>query len=146
MRPRDYNICVNTVTHATLTYDPSANSDPGYACDSAAPSEARLGRNSILPMEEAPTTFALYANYPNPFNPSTTITFDLPETSYVQLEVYDIMGRRITTLIDGQRTAGRHQAIWYATSDKGTPVAGGVYLYKIQTGSFRETRQMVLLK
>ena len=96
--------------------------------------------------QDLPTEFELGANYPNPFNPTTTIEFSVPEATEVTLEVYDMMGRRVATLVNGQLDAGRYQANWNSRSDAGTPVASGVYIYRIQAGSFQQVRQMVLMK
>ena len=86
------------------------------------------------------------ANYPNPFNPTTTINFDVPEATNVRLEVYDMMGRRVATLVNGSLSAGRYEATWNARSDAGNQVASGVYLYRIQAGSFKAVKRMVLMK
>ena len=95
---------------------------------------------------EIPEDFALHANYPNPFNPTTTIRFDVPEASDVRLEVYDMMGRRVATLVNGQMAAGKYEATWHARSDAGTAVASGVYLYRMQAGAFESVQRMVLMK
>ncbi len=95
---------------------------------------------------DLPTEYALKANYPNPFNPTTTIQFDVPEASDVRLEVYDMMGRRVATLVNGSLNAGRYEATWNARSDAGTAVASGVYLYRLQAGSFESVNRMVLMK
>ena len=145
-RPQVIGFCVDSVTHATLTYDPGANSDPGFACSGAAPSAARNGSDQLALTAGLPTSFALESNYPNPFNPTTTIRFDVPEASDVRLEVYDLMGRRVATLVNGQMAAGRYEATWNARSDAGTAVASGIYLYRMQAGSFESVQRMVLMK
>ncbi|HYE94827.1 MAG TPA: T9SS type A sorting domain-containing protein, partial [Rubricoccaceae bacterium] len=88
-----------------------------------------------------PTEYALERNYPNPFNPSTTIRYALPEAARVRLTVYDGLGRLVATLVDADLPAGRHQAVWDASS-----VASGVYLYRLQAGAFERSYQMLLLK
>jgi hypothetical protein len=93
-----------------------------------------------------PTVFALHQNYPNPFNPVTTLRYDLPENSYVNVIIYDMLGREIRTLVNTTQDAGFKSVIWDATNDYGKPVSAGVYLYKIQAGEFVQTRKMVLLK
>ena len=95
---------------------------------------------------QLPTEYALNGNYPNPFNPTTTISFDLPEAASVSLEVYDMMGRRVATLVNGELGAGSYETIWNARSDAGAPVASGVYIYRIQAGTFQAVKQMVLMK
>jgi hypothetical protein len=91
--------------------------------------------------EALPTQFALYHNQPNPFNPMTTIKYDLPQASYVKLVVYNVMGQKVTTLVDGMVEAGRHQVIWDAKD-----VSSGVYFYRINTGNFTQMHKMILLK
>jgi hypothetical protein len=96
--------------------------------------------------ELLPEVFALHQNYPNPFNPVTTLRYDLPEHSYVNVTVYDMLGRQVKTLINQTQDAGYRSVIWNATNDHGKPVSAGVYLYKIQAGKFVQTKKMVLLK
>ncbi len=93
-----------------------------------------------------PTELALGQNYPNPFNPKTEIWFGLPSDGRVTLEVYDIMGRRVSTLIDETLTAGTHQVIWDGTNGEGQPVSSGMYFYKLVQGDNVITRKMVMLK
>jgi hypothetical protein len=90
---------------------------------------------------EVPTEFALHGNYPNPFNPSTSIRFDLPEASEVRLQVFDLLGREVATVLNKAMEAGQHAVTWEA----GT-LPSGVYLYRLEAGEFVETRRMVLLK
>ncbi|MCP4582833.1 MAG: T9SS type A sorting domain-containing protein [candidate division Zixibacteria bacterium] len=93
-----------------------------------------------------PVAFSLKQNYPNPFNPKTDISFGLPKTDHVTLEVYDIMGRSVTTLIDEILTAGIHTIIWDGTADDGTQVTSGVYFYKLSQGENVTTKKMMMLK
>ena len=93
-----------------------------------------------------PVTYKLYNAYPNPFNPVTTLKYDLPEDALVNITIYDMMGRVVKTLIYDQQTTGYRSLQWNATNDAGQPVSAGVYLYKIQAGEFVQTRKMVLLK
>ena len=93
-----------------------------------------------------PETFALYANYPNPFNPTTTISYDLPEQAQVTLGIYDILGKKIKTLVKQSQDAGNKIAVWDGTDNLGRQVSAGVYLYQIQAGDFTQTRKMLLLK
>ncbi len=88
-----------------------------------------------------PDDYVLYQNYPNPFNPITEIKFDLPTASDVRLEVYNIMGQKITTLVEGQLEAGIHSYEWNAGS-----AATGIYFYQIKISDFTETKKMILLK
>ncbi len=88
-----------------------------------------------------PTEFSLSQNFPNPFNPITVISFALPEASEVKLEIYNIVGQKVATLVDGQLEAGEHIVRW-----DGRDVASGVYLYRLEVGEFVETKKMILLK
>ena len=93
-----------------------------------------------------PTSYMIHQNYPNPFNPVTTLRYDLPEDALVNITIYDMMGRQVSTLVSSQQSAGYKSVQWNATNDKGAPVSAGLYLYTIQAGEFRQTKKMVLLK
>jgi hypothetical protein len=97
-------------------------------------------------MPELPTVFALHQNSPNPFNPITTIRFDLPVSADVTLSVYGVKGQRVRILLNGQMTAGRKSVKWDGRSDTGTAVASGVYFYRLSAGEFMETRKMILIR
>ena len=96
--------------------------------------------------ETLPITYNLQNAYPNPFNPITTLRYDLPEQATVNIIIYDMLGREIKTLVNTTQNAGFKSVIWNATNDYGKPVSAGVYLYKIQAGEFVQTKKMVLLK
>ena len=93
-----------------------------------------------------PKNFSLKQNYPNPFNPTTLLRYDLPEDGLVNITIYDMMGRIVKTLVNGSQTAGFKSVQWNATNDRNEPVSAGLYLYTIQSGEFRQTKKMVLLK
>ena len=93
-----------------------------------------------------PTVFKLYQNHPNPFNPITSLRYDLPEDGLVNITIYDMMGRIVKTLVNSAQTAGYKSTQWNATNDRNESVSAGLYLYTIQIGEFRQTRKMVLLK
>jgi len=93
-----------------------------------------------------PKTINLANSYPNPFNPITTLRYDLPKNSLVNITIYDLLGRQVKTLVNQTQNAGFKSIIWNATNDYGKPVSAGVYLYQIQAGEFVQTRKMVLLK
>ena len=96
--------------------------------------------------EGVPLEFALHDNYPNPFNPTTTLRFDLPELSDMTLTIYNMLGQKVKTFNMQSTPAGYHSVKWNATNDYGDPVGAGVYLYQLQTKDFVNTRKMVLLK
>lgn len=93
-----------------------------------------------------PKVFGLGENYPNPFNPTTLISYNLPEASQVSMTVYDMMGRQVKSLIQEFQPAGNHSVIWNATNDNGDLMSGGMYFYQIKAGSFLQTHKMILLK
>ncbi len=93
-----------------------------------------------------PDNFILQANYPNPFNPSTTIKYALPERSDVTISIYNILGQKITTIVNETKPAGEYTTIWDGRDANGRPVASGLYLYQIKAGKFTESRKMLLLK
>ena len=96
--------------------------------------------------ETLPITYKLHNAYPNPFNPVTTIRYELPEDGLVNITIYDMMGRRVKTLINDQQTTGYRSTQWNATNDAGSTVSAGIYLYMIQAGDFGQTKKMVMLK
>ncbi|MFQ6673211.1 MAG: M1 family aminopeptidase [Fidelibacterota bacterium] len=93
-----------------------------------------------------PRSFRLSQNYPNPFNGSTAIKYELPGQSPVTIQVYDLRGKRVRTLINTRQDKGRKSVIWDGTDEFGKPVSSGVYLYKIQAGHFASAKKMLLLK
>ena len=109
-----------------------------YDCISA----STLGNEN----EINPTVFKLHQNYPNPFNPITSLRYDLPEDGLVNITIYDMMGRKVKTLINSSQTAGYKSIQWNATNNRNEPVSAALYLYTIQAGEFRQTKKMVLLK
>jgi hypothetical protein len=114
---------------------------------------ADVNARSITPMigsaqkqSELPTTYTLSQNYPNPFNPSTSICFGLPEAAEVRLEVFNLLGQRVVTLLNQQMEAGNHTAEWDSQNELGQAVSSGVYFYRLETPRFTESKKMVLLK
>ena len=96
--------------------------------------------------ETFPLTYKLHSAYPNPFNPITSLHYDLPEGGLVNITIYDMMGRIVKTLVNSSQTAGYKSVQWNATNDRNESVSAGLYLYTIQAGEFRQTKKMVLLK
>ena len=92
-----------------------------------------------------PDGFALGQNYPNPFNPSTIIPYQIPTTTHVRLEVFNLLGQRLATLVDGARPAGAHTAQWDATDAAGRAVGAGVFIYRLTGGGHTVSRRMVLI-
>ena len=102
--------------------------------------EFSMARGTALP-----TDFALGQNYPNPFNPSTIIPYQLPSAGHVRLEVFNMLGQRLATLVDAERSAGAHIAQWDATDAAGQAVGAGVYIYRLSSGGISLSRRMVLV-
>jgi hypothetical protein len=90
---------------------------------------------------KVPTTYSVSQNYPNPFNPTTTIEYTLPQQSYVNMIIYDIMGREVATMVDGLKNAGRYSVVWNAAR-----YASGVYFCKIMMGDYRSIKKLLLMK
>ena len=88
----------------------------------------------------------LEQNSPNPFNTSTTITFVLPKTAYITLEIYNLLGQKVRTLVEGIKESGSHTVVWNSRDEFGKEVAGGIYLYRITGRNFTKTKKMLLLK
>jgi len=95
---------------------------------------------------EIPASFALEQNYPNPFNPETDINFGLPTEAFVNLAIFDLLGRRVKTLVRGWLTPGWKVVKWNARNEAGARVSSGIYLYRLAAGNFTAARRMVVLK
>ncbi len=93
-----------------------------------------------------PTDYKLSQNFPNPFNPSTTIRYELPSESFVNVRVFNLLGEEVSTLIDERQCAGAHEVRWNALRSGGAPCASGVYFVRIEAGSFVDVKRMLLLK
>ncbi|MCZ7610011.1 MAG: T9SS type A sorting domain-containing protein [Ignavibacterium sp.] len=121
------------------------NLEPQYAAAVIKSDESVLLKNNPIELNlsgtETVKEYALDQNYPNPFNPSTTIKFQIPKDGFVSLKVYDILGNEITTLVNEEKSQGRYEVIFNASS-----LANGVYIYKIQSGDFISSKKMILLK
>ena len=102
---------------------------------------------SITPNDNVlPAEYSLGNNYPNPFNPITKFTYNLPEDVRVSITVYDIQGRAVKTLVDSEQSAGYKSIQWNATNSAGAPVSAGLYFYRIQSSNFSQTKKMIFLK
>jgi subtilisin family serine protease len=95
---------------------------------------------------QLPGKFTLDQNYPNPFNPATTISFAIPQAGNVRLDIFDILGRKVKTLINSKLPAGRHTLVWDGADKSGRPVASGIYFFRVQYSKTSLTRAMLLLK
>ena len=93
-----------------------------------------------------PFNFELSQNYPNPFNPATSIEYSIPTKSHVTIEVFNILGQRVRTLVDHEKPAGSYNITWDGNTNSGNPAATGLYVYRFQAGEYVETKKMMLLK
>jgi len=96
--------------------------------------------------ELLPDDFSLYPNRPNPFNPQTVISYDVPAASHVTIRIVNILGQHVTTLVDEQKAPGQYEAVWNGVDANGSRVASGIYLYNMRAGDFTETKKMMLMK
>lgn len=101
---------------------------------------------AVTEVAQAPGTFALHQNFPNPFNPMTTIRYELPRDSTVRLTVFNLTGQQVRVLVDRQRRAGAYEAVWDGRDDAGREVASGLYVYTISADRSRAVRKLLLLK
>ena len=109
-----------------------------------------FGSATVYDAPAMPTDFRLAQNYPNPFNPTTTIEYNVATSGFVSLEVYDVMGRLVKTLVDNQwvvagQTSG-YSVTWNGLDDNGQKVSAGLYIYRLQSGSMSTSNKMILLK
>ena len=132
----------------TLVYTPATSDPPDVENWYALARHVTTGTSSSRAPggagAQVPVQFALHQNQPNPFNATTRIRFDLPVAVHVRLDVFDLTGRRIRTLANGQGNAGYHSVEWNQRDDSGQRVSPGVYIYRLIAGEFREQRKMTL--
>jgi hypothetical protein len=132
------NEAIVTVTLADKASDKSNITIESELADIAG---AAVNSNLALAVKAIPTVFELSQNYPNPFNPSTQIEFSIPQSSYVTLKVYDVLGKEIATLVNSTKEAGTYTTTWNAQD-----FPSGVYFYRLQASTFTETKKLVLLR
>ncbi len=128
-----------------VRYDEGGATAPGLA-ENGGTDEGEVSDPKEFGQPAVPERFALGGNYPNPFNPTTRISFDLPMSSRVLLRIHDVRGMGIRTLVSGAMAAGFHAVTWDGKDDRGGSVPSGVYFYRIETEGFVDTRKMLLLK
>ena len=96
--------------------------------------------------ENRPTSFSVSQNYPNPFNPATEFLFDLPRASHVKIEVFNILGQKVKSLVDEKMSVGSYVVDWDGKDERGLEVSSGIYFYRMKAGDFSDIKKMVLLK
>ena len=115
----------------------------GHNLDPTGPIELYMNTHDLTYL---PDKHSLHQNYPNPLNPETIIPYGLAENIFVNITIYDLLGRQVKTLVNQVQNAGFNSIQWNATNDYGEPVSAGIYLYQIQAGTFYQTRKMALLR
>jgi len=118
-----------------VDYSNQLESDP---CDA--------GGSRLLADELLPRTFALHQNYPNPFNPATTMQYDLPKDCYVKITLFNILGQKVRTLVDGYQSAGYRSVVWDGKNQFGKDISTGVYFYLMEAEDFHKSKKMLMLK
>jgi hypothetical protein len=110
--------------------------------------EGSLGKSvgSKVAKTAVPTTFALGKNYPNPFNPSTTINFQLPSDEFVEMKIYNQIGQEVRSLVNSNYQAGSHNVVWDGKNNRGRLVASGMYIYRIKAGKYTKSLKMKLVR
>jgi len=126
----NFAITTNDTAHATFNLPVSAFVAPTTEID----------------LTLSPTSTMLYSNYPNPFNPSTTIVFDMAKAGYVALEVYNVKGQRVKTLATGEYAVGRHTVEWKGDDATGRSVSSGIYFYRMTTDGYTSVKKMLMVK
>jgi len=101
---------------------------------------------SVEQREDNPKTFTLHANYPNPFNPTTTISYELSNTGNIELTIFNQLGQEVRTLVNEQQNANYYEIRWDGRDDSAKQVVSGLYIYRLKVNSFSRTRKMVLLR
>jgi len=140
-----YNIMHNSGEHYNWVL--TATSGEKYILENTGELKVPSAERFTLELKAiVPATFTLHQNFPNPFNPITTLRYDLPSNALVTLNIYDMLGREVAQLVNITQQAGFKSVQWDGSDSMGKPVSAGVYLYKIQAGDFVQTKKMVLLK
>jgi hypothetical protein len=149
LAPGSYAVTVDKVEYSATT----TTASPTYDASTGAAVASTVSLNidavaTAIEQEPAviPATYVLEQNYPNPFNPSTRIRFDLPKTEKISLVVYNMLGQRVATLIEGLLEQGVHAVTWNGRDSRGVQLSSGVYFYTLKTSSFVGTRKMLLVK
>lgn len=114
--------------------------------DYGSPGEINSSYLSAIEETVTPSAFKVYNNYPNPFNPSTILSFEIPENSFVKITIFDLLGREVRTLMDNYENTGFKSVIWNGTNNQGNPVGAGVYFYQVRAGNSMQSKKMLLLK
>jgi len=146
----DSTTVVDTLSYGEQTVDVSYGRYPdgSDAWQQMNPTPGASNTEELFTMNSnvIPNSFRLFPAYPNPFNPGTTISYDLPEQSFVDITIYDMMGRQIRTIVNEEQDPGYKSVFWNAKDDYGRAVSAGLYIFQVQAGDFIQTKKMILLK
>ncbi len=154
----EVNNILDKSTSERITLEPNQEIEFTFSADTIATGYRRLlylkfkGRYKSLRSNSEdqntmiPDQFSLSQNYPNPFNPSTVFEFDLPKTTDVKFEIFNVLGQKVKTLINSKMEAGSHSVEWNSWDDAGSRVASGIYFAKFSAGEYKTTKKMVVLK
>jgi len=140
LRGKGTNLSSITIKEATLV-DRDANKIPVEIIAVMKDEEGLDAEGSIIPKN-----FVLSQNLPNPFNPETQISYDLPSACQVKLCIYNLLGQKARTLLDEYQSAGHKIVNWDGKDDRGNGLASGVYFYRIQAGDFTDAKKMIMIK
>ena len=121
-------------------YLPARRSGRGACGDSCEFSDALNNDN------EVPGEFKLHQNMPNPFNPETNIQFDIAENSHVRVSVFNLVGQKVASLVNGQMNSGIYHITWNGLSDKGETLPSGMYFYELKTDNYQSVKKLILVK
>jgi hypothetical protein len=148
LAPGSYTVSVDKVDYSptSMTASPTYDAVTGAALPSTVSLSIDATVTDVATDPVVPTNYTLDQNYPNPFNPSTQIPFSLPQNEKVTLTIYNIIGQKIATLVDGTLAAGTHVVTWNGRDSRGMTLSSGVYFYMLKTSSFTATKRMTLLK
>ena len=133
-------------SHGYLGFGPEEEEFDPLWVESDVPIEYRRVDNYDNGTPSVPATFLLSQNYPNPFNAETQISFSLPTRSAVRIDIYDMLGRRVNTLVDAHMDAGVHRVVWNGRSESGESLSSGIYIYRMNAGQFTDSKKMLIVK
>ncbi|MBI9031630.1 S8 family serine peptidase [bacterium] len=144
----DLDLVISTITQMRL-FDLKRNGYSNWVMHRGNPGRTANSYEATTPIDESiiqETPNSLLNNYPNPFNPETTISFSIKEDSHVQLEIFNIKGQKVKTLINSHLPSGNHRITWDGRDNNNNNVTSGIYLYRMKNGKFTKSKKMILLK
>ena len=149
LAPGTYTVTVDKVDYSSTSMTASPTYDP--TTGAAVTSTVSMSIDAVItdaPTDHptVPTNYVLAQNYPNPFNPTTQILFTIPRNERVTLSIFNVLGQRIATLVDGLLTQGTHVVTWNGRDNRGMQLPSGVYFYTLKAPGFAESKRMLMLK